>query len=216
MDTSELKSELRARIWAERRSLPPADVAAAAPGIAAHGLAWARGAMPERATVTAYLGVGSEPPTLALLEALDRSGFRVLLPICLPERQLGWVAWRPGIEFARSRYAPVQEPVGPLIPSEDAVAGDEVRPGISGVLLPATALDAAGRRLGQGGGYYDRFLARLDSLGVRLPTAAVVYDGEVLPSGAVPADGLDRRVETAVTPGGLIPLGGGGDRGAQE
>lgn len=207
MDIAEQKSALRARIWSARRSLGAAQVDAAAPGIAEHGLAWARAALPQRAVLTAYLGVGAEPPTGPLIEALHAEGFRVLLPICLPERQLGWVEWHPGIEFARSRYAPVQEPVGPLIPGDEAIAGDGVRPALAGILLPATALDAQGRRVGQGGGYYDRFLARVDAAGARVPTAAVVYDGEVLAPGLVPADALDRLVEAAVTPGGLRPLG---------
>jgi 5-formyltetrahydrofolate cyclo-ligase len=208
METAELKSDLRARVWARRRSRPAPEIAAAAPRIAEHGLAWARRTLPERAVLTAYLGVGAEPPTAALLESLHTAEFTVLLPICLPERRLGWVQWHPGIEFARSRYAPVQEPVGPLIPSEDAVRGTPVRPAAAGIILPATALDAEGRRLGQGGGYYDRFLALAAALGARLPTAAVVYDDEVLASGAVPADALDRRVEAAVTPGGIVGLEG--------
>lgn len=207
MDLAELKSALRAQLWESRRSLAASDVASAAAGIADHGLEWTRANVPERAVVTAYLGVGPEPPTLALIEALHGAGYRVLLPICLPERQLGWVEWHPGIDFARSRYAPVQEPVGPLISSEEAISGSEGRAGAAAVLLPATALDTEGRRLGQGGGYYDRFLARVDALGARLPTAAVVYDGEVLAAGAVPADRLDRRVGAAVTPGGLRSLG---------
>ncbi|MDQ4491161.1 5-formyltetrahydrofolate cyclo-ligase [Sinomonas sp. ASV486] len=207
MDLAELKSALRAQLWESRRSLAASDIASAAAGIADHGLAWIHANVPQSALVTAYLGVGSEPPTLALIEALHGAGYRVLLPICLPERQLGWVEWHPGIDFARSRYAPVQEPVGPLISSEDALRGCDGRPGVAAVLLPATALDTDGRRLGQGGGYYDRFLARVDALGARLPTAAVVYDGEVLTAGAVPADRLDRRVGAAVTPGGLRPLG---------
>jgi 5-formyltetrahydrofolate cyclo-ligase len=212
METAELKSSLRARIWSARRTLAPADVAAAAPLIAAHGLAWARRTLPAGSVVTAYLGVGVEPPTADLLGSLHADGFRVMLPICLPARQLGWVEWHPGIEFARSRYAPVQEPVGTVAAADEVLAGGPRRPPVSGILLPATALDTDGRRLGQGGGYYDRFLALAAALGTRLPTAAVVYDGEVLASGGVPADALDRRVDAAVTPGGIIGLGGAGAR----
>ncbi|MGY3566699.1 5-formyltetrahydrofolate cyclo-ligase [Sinomonas sp. RB5] len=210
MDTAELKSSLRARIWSARRALAPAEVAAAAPLIAGHGLAWARRTVAPGAVLTAYLGVGVEPPTAGLVRDLHEAGFRIMLPICLPERQLGWTEWHPGIEFARSRYAPVQEPVGTVVPAEQVLAGGPDRPPVAGIVLPATALDSEGRRLGQGGGYYDRFLALAAALGARLPTAAVVYDGEVLASGEVPADALDRRVDAALTPGGIVDLGGAG------
>ena len=42
---------------------------------------------------------------------------------------------------------------------------------------------------------------------VALPTAAVVYDTEVLPAGSIPAESFDRKVDAALTPGGIIRLG---------
>ena len=88
----------------------------------------------------------------------------------------------------------------------------------SGIFLPATAVDFSGNRIGQGGGYYDKFLAALTALmppraetsGVGLlpplPTAAVVFDSEVLPASSIPAESFDRKVAAALTPGGLLQL----------
>ena len=67
------------------------------------------------------------------------------------------------------------------------------------VLAPALAVDAAGRRLGQGGGSYDRALARTSA-----PVLAVVFDDEVLE--AVPAQGHDRPVGGTLTPSGGVRL----------
>lgn len=61
--------------------------------------------------------------------------------------------WLPGAPMAMDRYG---------IPYPDGSA--EVRPDV--VLVPLNAFDAAGFRLGYGGGYFDRTLAALDALAV--------------------------------------------------
>jgi 5-formyltetrahydrofolate cyclo-ligase len=82
------------------------------------------------------------------------------------------------------------------------------------LLVPALAVDRAGRRLGRGGGYYDRALARLaddpiDGTAVdppdRVAVVALLHDGEILD--AIPTDPWDRPVTAAVTPHGWFDLG---------
>jgi hypothetical protein len=86
------------------------------------------------------------------------------------------------------------------------------------VILPATAVDFSGNRIGQGGGYYDKFLAALAAMSpasgaasdaVALPTAAVVYDTEVLPAGSIPAESFVPKVDVALAPGGVPEAPGG-------
>jgi 5-formyltetrahydrofolate cyclo-ligase len=207
------KEEIRANHRTRRAQLGPAALGAAGTAIARHGLAWANGLAGGRpGTFAAYLGVGTEPPTLPLLSALHDAGHRVLLPVCEPDIILSWVYWTPASAFVRSRFAPIREPVGDR-------CGPEIMLSAAGVFLPATAVDLSGNRIGQGGGYYDKFLATLESLfpgrsgpadGAGplppLPAAAIVYDGEVLPAGSIPAESFDRRVPSALTPGGLVRL----------
>jgi len=203
------KDQIRSRHRQARALLSPSELHDAGISLARHGLAWASGLSDDGGrTFAAYLGVGSEPPTLPLLATLHEAGHRVLLPVCEPLLALSWVYWTPDSEFARSRYAPIQEPVGVRLSTD-------VMLGAAGILLPATALDLAGNRIGQGGGYYDKFLTALAGLpwaGAAaaaedpLPTAAVVYDAEVLPAGAIPVESFDRKVAAALTPGGVRRL----------
>lgn len=199
------KEEIRSSHRARRSALPPTAQDAAAAGIARHGLEWASGlARGRQGIFAAYLGVGAEPPTLPLLIALTDAGHRVLLPVCEPDIELSWVYWTPQSGFVRSRYAPIQEPVGER-------HGTSVMRDAAAIILPATAVDFSGNRIGQGGGYYDKFLAALATLSPAsdappLPTAAVVYDTEVLPAGSIPAEPFDRKVDAALTPGGIIRL----------
>jgi len=203
------KAEWRSRLRAARRSMDDAARHLAEAGLASAGVGWAaqlRGTEPP-GTVCAYISSGVEPGTGLLLEALVHAGHRVFVPACEADHQLSWAEWTPGVKLARSALAPVMEPVGPRL----AFAG--LGP-VDGILLPALAADAAGVRLGQGGGYYDRFLAALafpgspaDGAGRTVPTAAVVLEREVFPEGTLPHDSLDQPVGWVVTPGGWSKAG---------
>jgi 5-formyltetrahydrofolate cyclo-ligase len=195
-----LKEEIRSRHRIGRTALSSAALDAAGAGIARQGLQWATMiAAGERSTFALYLGVGFEPPTLPLMTALFETGHRVLLPLCGPSLTLSWVYWTPATEFVRSSYAPIEEPVG-------EAHGTAVMRDVAGIFVPATAVDLSGNRIGQGGGYYDKFLAELETDGILVPAAAVVYEGEVLPAGRIPAESFDQKIPVAVTPSGLTRL----------
>lgn len=74
------------------------------------------------------------------------------------------------------------------------------------VIVPALALDAAGHRLGRGGGFYDRFLARLPKSAV---TIGLAFDRQVLE--AAPAEAHDARVRHVVTEQRWIDCGKAGE-----
>jgi 5-formyltetrahydrofolate cyclo-ligase len=155
--------------------------------LAVHGQVLAAGCQ----VVAAYAAVGTEPPTRPLLQALIGAGKRVLLPVVIGA-ELHWGelhAWSALVHGAHGLLQPEADEGA----AAAAVAADLV-------LVPALAVDRAGHRLGRGGGHYDRWLPR--SAG---RVVAVVYDDEVLPD--LPHEAHDRRVDAAVTPGGVIPLG---------
>ena len=130
-----------------------------------------------RGVVCCYVSLAGEPPTEDLIEALLARGDEVYLPIASGSLQWTpartsrpWRAWglRPG---------PTPEPVD--------------LPPPAAVIVPALAVDHAGRRMGQGGGYYDRFLPGLETR-----TIALVWHDEVLEQ--VPTEPHDITVDSWV------------------
>jgi 5-formyltetrahydrofolate cyclo-ligase len=166
-----------------RRAARTADArAAAGEALVPHGLAACAGA----GCVAAYVGVGTEPPTIPLLDALRAAGARVLLPV-IDGADLDWVAYD-GEAALEDVPLGLAEPVG-------ARLGPEALRDAAVVLVPALAVDSDGHRLGRGRGYYDRALQT-----VTAPVIAVVYDDDVVD--AVTVESHDRSVDGWVTPSG--------------
>lgn len=67
------------------------------------------------------------------------------------------------------------------------------------ILVPGLAFTRDGRRLGRGGGYYDRLLAHPDCRAHRI---GVGYDLQVVE--AIPVESHDQRVHEIITESGLI------------
>ncbi len=203
-DAKAVKNRIRTAHRQRRATLTPQQIEAAGAALARHGAAWADSLTGgARATVCVYFGVGVEPPTLPLITALYNNGHSVLLPVCEPGRELAWVFWDPAAGLEQSRFAPILEPKGER-------HGPDVAGTAAALFIPATAVDAAGNRIGQGGGYYDKFLGHLATAGKNIPLAAVVYDEELLPAGQIPEEEFDRPVPAILSPSGIRVLSGHG------
>ncbi|MFC7884856.1 5-formyltetrahydrofolate cyclo-ligase [Streptomyces sp. NPDC057376] len=190
------KRSLRRGFLAARDALTADDVREAADALAGQALA-----MPEVArarAVAAYVSVGAEPGTLALLDALRARGARVLLPALLPDNDLDWGEYTGEGSLTRVRHGgrmTLSEPAGERL-GPDAVTEADV------VLLPGLAVDGRGMRLGRGGGSYDRVLARLERAGARPALLVLLYDAEVARQ-HLPEEPHDRPVDAVVTPAGV-------------
>ncbi|MCX4973743.1 5-formyltetrahydrofolate cyclo-ligase [Streptomyces sp. NBC_00620] len=189
------KRTLRREFLTVRNGLTDDDVRETTAALAARALE-----LPELAharTVAAYVSVGSEPGTLALLDALHARGVRVLLPVLLADNDLDWGAYAGVSSLARVQHGgkmallePAGERLGPAAVQE-----------ADAVLLPGLAVDARGMRLGRGGGSYDRVLARLERAGADPALVVLLYDSEVVER--VPEEPHDRPVHAVVTPSGV-------------
>jgi 5-formyltetrahydrofolate cyclo-ligase len=144
------------------------------------------------ATVCAYVPVGTEPGSVALLDALRAAGRRVLLPIVTGKEPLDW-----GVYFGADSLVPgpfgLREPSG-LRLGRGAIANADA------VLIPALAVDRRGVRLGRGAGHYDRSL-----VGVTAPRIAIVREEEFVDR--LPAEPHDVLMTAVLTPsGGFVRL----------
>lgn len=182
------KSTLRMSLRAARRASSATDLETAEVGFR-KGLAELDLRHPS-GPVLAYLPTSEEPPLEPGLRLLSRSR-PVWLPVARPGRKLAWSRWLPSTRFEPTGPGGLLEPTGERV----AVVADPAF-----VLVPSLAVDANGVRLGMGGGYYDTFLATLDS---SVPCVACLFDREVLPAGGVPTDSWDARLRWALTERGI-------------
>lgn len=141
------------------------------------------------ATVACYVSMKNEPPTHELCEAIAARGKRLLLPKLGPRLAREW-AWFEGLEDLK-----VLAPGRPPEPSGSAVDARILRE-VDVLIMPATLVDHHGRRLGQGGGWYDRVLKQLDA---RTRVGAMIYPDEFVDVD-VPQDDMDRRVPYVIFP----------------
>jgi 5-formyltetrahydrofolate cyclo-ligase len=176
----ESKAEARRLALARREGCDPGLGAA----LAEHLL---REAPPPPGTVIAgFWPMGPEIDIRPLLLALAERGHPIALPFT-PQRglPLAFRRWRPGDVLARG-------PLGTSHPAMD----DPLTPGC--FLVPLLAFDRAGRRLGYGGGYYDRTLPIFPDA----PRIGCAYAPQELPE--VPAGPLDVRLTMIATELGVI------------
>ena len=97
----------------------------------------------------------------------------------------------------------VKTPIGAMEPRADAPAVH-----VDLVLVPALAVDLEGRRLGYGGGFYDRLIMAHP----RATTIAVVFDFQILAE--IPTLSHDRRVQWIASDARLVRAGEGAAREA--
>ena len=179
------KAALRRRLIAARRARPDPERAAAADTNEALLMELLAGSP----VVCGYLPLPSEPLTANLLDRLVAGGTTVLVPVVIADSPLDWCR-HPG-PTAPGGFG-IAEPTGPRL-------GPAAVRSARSILVPALAVDRAGRRLGRGGGHYDRTLALLapDRGGMPGPDLiAVVFAGELVDR--LPVEAHDRPVGAVV------------------
>lgn len=178
------KREVRRGVLALRDALPQAERIRLATSVTGRFMA-----LPEVArakTVLAFWSFGSELPTAPLIAGLHDRGVVVALPRII-EGELEARSYSPGDAVSDTTFGAFEPTGGSLVdPTE-----------IDMIAVPAVAFDRECRRVGYGGGFYDRFLPRTRRDASRV---GVGYGLQLLPPGrALPAGHFDLRVDLVVT-----------------
>jgi 5-formyltetrahydrofolate cyclo-ligase len=149
--------------------------------------------VPPRADVAGYLPIGDEIDVGLLLQRLAAQGCRIALPAVVGTgAPLVFRIWRDGEALTDGAFG-TREPLA---------GAPHAAPDV--LILPLLAFDRRGYRLGYGGGYYDRTLARLRRQERVLAVGVGFAAQEVA---AVPNGGHDQRLDWVVTEREAIETG---------
>ncbi|MCH4209037.1 5-formyltetrahydrofolate cyclo-ligase [Bifidobacterium sp.] len=144
------------------------------------------------ALVAAYVSMGTEVPTLPMIDALRTQGLRMLVPRLGSGLQIGWGELRD-----KAGLEPMPRTAsGGLRPREPhgATLGPRALHDAELIIVPALAVDEQGSRLGRGGGWYDRALAERNT---RARILAVCWPWEVV-HGPLPRQDHDVPVDAVL------------------
>lgn len=157
------KKELRAWIREKKRNMTPQQIESASRRL---GQLLVETDLYQKAdTIYGYLPYNQEVRTVPMLERAMADGKRVAVPKVYGEEMK--FIYLTDLNQVEKGYAGIPEPV-----KDEPVAEDKT----ALVLMPGLAFDPQGHRIGYGGGFYDRFLAKEPDH----PTVALCYEFQML------------------------------------
>ena len=156
------KTELRRMIREKKRAMTPAEIDEKSARLGE--LFRESEAYKNAKSIYGYLPYNQEVRTTPMLRQAQLDGKRVAVPKCYGDEMR--FIWLDDLGRVEKGYANIPEPIddGPIADDPTAL-----------VLMPGLAFDPEGHRIGYGGGFYDKFLAR-----EMHPTLALCYDFQML------------------------------------
>ncbi len=162
------KGDLRRQLLAARRALDPGTRAAWDHAIGEQVVDWWRGHQSQ--TLGVYWPLRDEPNLHAAYAELARLGVRLLLPVVVEKHAaLEFAEWQIG-------EAMVKDAMGVAVPAQLRMT-----PYPAALLVPCLGFNPQRYRLGYGGGFYDRTLARAprpQTVGVAYACLEVEFAGD--------------------------------------
>ena len=184
------KSSLRSNYLTARRRIDPATKAALDARILERLAGF--GIYADAELVLAYVSYGNEVDTRAVIESALASGKRVAAPrVSFHKHKMDFYEIG-GMDDLTEGFKGILEPkrgVSPSLGTADLLG--------SVCLVPGLVFDAAGHRIGYGGGYYDRFLQFYPGDKIALARSTQVS------SNPLPTEPCDVPVDFIVTDSGV-------------
>lgn len=179
---TEVKANLRRDVRAQMKLLSPEERQKSDGALFARFLSLP--AVTAANTILLYCGMGAEPDTAQLIPSLLVMGKKLTLPRCTQEDGIMNAHLIDGeTQLIRHRYGMLEPGLDCPILSPDQ---------IDLILVPGLAFDQHGYRLGQGGGYYDRYLEKFSGHTVALCRNRFLLEH-------VPNQPHDHRVDQVIT-----------------
>jgi len=130
-----------------------------------------------------YYPSNYEIDDLAILDLLEKKNFKVSLPIIKKDNQMNFYRWSRSDPLRVNKFG-IPEPVSSKIFYPDIL------------LVPLVAYDNNLNRLGYGGGYYDRYIEKLEKT-KKIIKIGLAFSFQKISS--IPIDQYDKRLDFIIT-----------------
>jgi 5-formyltetrahydrofolate cyclo-ligase len=190
LDIGERKNRLRRQVLRQRDQLDPLDrieMSIAAGEHAAEVLVFDPGAV-----VSGFWPIRSEIDPRPLMSALQQKGARLCLPVVMDKTTIIFRQLLPGAPLVETGFSTA----GP------GPGAEVLNPQI--ILVPLSAFDRHGGRLGYGAGFYDRAIEKICASGIQPLLAGFAFSCQEVK--LVPMEAHDQRLNMIFTERGLSEI----------
>ncbi len=178
------KAEWRKDVLAQRAAMTPTERARCSAAAGQH--LWACAPVRTAQRLAAFMARPDEVQTTDFIARCHAAGRQVCVPRRTPAGTYAFAWITPATRWQAGTWG-IIEPVEETAPVEPLT--------LDVIIVPAVAVDAAGHRLGHGGGYYDRLLADYGG-----PRVALVFDCQRVAT--LPVEAHDQPLTGMVTESG--------------
>ena len=133
-----------------------------------------------------YLGFGSEIDTMSYIQEFINEGKHIFIPRTDIKTKKMEAVEITSLEGLKENKYGILEP--------DDSKEEFCKNNLDLIILPGVAFDLVGKRIGYGGGYYDRYLENIDK---KIIKVALIYDFQLLEN--VPAEEHDIKADYIIT-----------------